>query len=449
MGTRTAMQDAARGGPGIVQVLKLTSELPRRSAAAFDQLFDRYGDVVYISLPPLMSRILLGGAGSRVALVRDPASIKPLLMAPIEVASAAEPRQRNLEMLWGNRSLFVLEGPPHTALRKIMMPRLRGEALTQWRELIVATVEREVQGWVDEPTVTVHPRMLDLSLELILKVVLSVPDSAMPEWKLAWQDLLATAKSAQIAIRAALSSVGAMRLWPRFQRELRRCDQLMFDEIARRRQHPEVEHNDVVDLLMRADGEPLSDKEIRDQVVGIMLGGYDPPATAASWAIERLVRTPHALAAATAEARGNDGQTTYLNAVVQETLRIRPPFMFLARLARQPLTLGEHHFPAGTLILPVIQSVHRHPDLYDDPESFRPERFLEQRPTTYGNIPFGGGEHRCLGDRLAIFEVTHILATVLRSVDLAAVDPRDEAVHLEAGVQIPGNGATVQASRPA
>jgi cytochrome P450 len=202
----------------------------------------------------------------------------------------------------------------------------------------------------------------------------------------------------------------------------------------------------VVDLLMRAE-EPLSDKEIRDQVVGIMLGGYDPPATAASWAIERLVRTPHALAAATAEARGSDEQTTYLNAVVQETLRLRPPFMFLARLIRQPLTLGEHHFPAGTLILPVIQSVHRYPDLYDDPESFRPERFLQQRPSTYGHVPFGGGEHRCLGDRLATFEVIHILATVLRSVDLAAVDPRDEPVHLESGVQIPGNGATVRASR--
>jgi cytochrome P450 len=273
-----------------------------------------------------------------------------------------------------------------------------------------------------------------------------VPDSAMPEWKLAWEDLLKTAKSGQIAIRAALRSVGAMRLWPRFQRELHRCNRLVFDEIACRRRHPEVEHNDVVDLLMRAE-EPLSDKEIRDQVVGIMLGGYDPPATAASWAIERLVRTPHALAAATAEARGSDEQTTYLNAVVQETLRLRPPFMFLARLIRQPLTLGEHHFPAGTLILPVIQSVHRYPGLYDDPESFRPERFLQQRPSTYGLIPFGGGEHRCLGDRLAIFEVIHILATVLRSVDLAAVDPRDEPVHLESGVQIPGNGATVRASR--
>jgi cytochrome P450 family 135 len=131
MDTQTAMHDAARGGPGIAQVLRLAWGLPRRPAAAFDDLFDRYGDVVWISLPPLISRILLGGSGSRVALLRDPALIKPLLAAPIEVASAAEPRQRNLETLWGDRSLFLLEGPPHSRLRKLMLPRLRGEALTQ------------------------------------------------------------------------------------------------------------------------------------------------------------------------------------------------------------------------------------------------------------------------------------------------------------------------------
>jgi cytochrome P450 family 135 len=446
MDTQNAMPDVARAGPGMAQMLRLAWGLPRRPAATFDNLFDRYGDVVWVSLPPLVSRIL--SDGSRVVLLRDSALIKLLLTAPAEVASATEPRQRNLEtLLWGDRSLFLLEGPPHSRLRKLMLPRLRGEALTQWREFIVASTEREVHGWVDEPTVAVLPRMLDLSLELILKVALSVPDSAMPRWKPPWRDLLKIAPSAQMQIRVALRSVGAMRLWPRFQRDLHMCNQLVFDEIARRRRHPELEHNDLVDLLMRADGEPLPDNEIRDQVLGIMAGGYDPPATLASWAIERLVRTPHALAAATAEARGSDQQTTYLNAVVQETLRLRPPFMLLARRIREPLTLGEHQFPAGTLVLPVIQSVHRHPDLYDDPESFRPERFLQQRPTTKQHIPFGGGEHRCLGDRLAIFQVIHVLATVLRLVDLAAVDPRDEPVHVESGVQIPGNGATVRASR--
>jgi cytochrome P450 len=393
----------------------------------------------------MLSRRIVS-VGSRVALLRDPKVIKPLLMAPADVVNATEPH-RMLETLWGDRSLFILDGPPHRRMRKLMLPRLRGEALPQWREFIATKVEREVDGWVNEPAVAVHPRMQDLSLELILKILVSVPDSEMPHWKSAWRDLLKTATSGQIAIRFALRSVGAMRLWPRYQRELQTCERLIFDEIARRRRHPELEHNDVIDLLLRAEGEPVSDKEIRDQVFAVMIGGYDPPAALASWAIERLVRNPHALAAATAEARGSEGQTTYLDAVVHETLRLRPPFMFVARLIREPLTLGEHHFPAGTMLMVVMSAVHRQPELYDDPESFQPERFLQERPTFYGHIPFGGGEHRCLGDRVAIFEVTHTLATVLRSLDLEAVDPRDERARLESGVHIPGNGALVRAKR--
>jgi cytochrome P450 family 135 len=443
--TQHAVQDAVPAGPGIAQMLRLAWRLQRRGDAAFDDLFDRYGDVVWVSLPPMLSRRIVSG-GSRVALLRDPKVIKPLLMAPADVVNATEPH-RMLETLWGDRSLFILDGPPHRRMRKLMLPRLRGEALPQWREFIATKVEREVHGWVNEPAVAVHPRMQDLSLELILKILVSVPDSEMPHWKSAWRDLLKTATSGQIAIRFALRSVGAMRLWPRYQRELQTCERLIFDEIARRRRHPELEHNDVVDLLLRAEGEPVSDKEIRDQVFAVMIGGYDPPAALASWAIERLVRNPHALAAATAEARGSEGQTTYLDAVVHETLRLRPPFMFVARLIREPLTLGEHHFPAGTMLMVAMSAVHRRPELYDDPESFQPERFLQQRPTFYGHIPFGGGEHRCLGDRVAIFEVTHTLATVLRSLDLEAVDPRDERARLESGVHIPGNGALVRAKR--
>ncbi|OBB91725.1 cytochrome P450 [Mycobacterium sp. 852002-40037_SCH5390672] len=441
--TQHTARDAVPDGPGLAGMLRLAWTLPRRGDTAFDDLFDRYGDVVWLSPPPPISRVV----GSKVAFVRDPALIKPLFTASADDANAPEPH-RVMDPFWGDRSVFLLDGPDHRRLRKLMVPRLRGDALTRWRESIVTRTEQEVRGWADQPTVEVYPRMLELSLELILKVVMSVPDSTMPQWKSAWQALLSTAASGQVAVRSTLRSVGGLRLWPRFQRELHRCDELVYDEIARRRRHPELEHHDVVDSLLRANGEALSDKEIRDQVVGIMIGGYDPPATLVSWAIERLVRTPHALAAATAEARGGNDELTYLNAVVQESLRLRPPFMFVTRFVPRPLSLAGHYFPAGTTIMVVIQSVHRHPDLYGDPKSFRPERFLQQRPSTYELIPFGGGEHRCLGDRLAIFEATLILATVLRSLDLATVDRRDEPIRLEVGL-VPGKGATVRATRAA
>lgn len=441
METQQTARDVMPERLGLAQMLRLAWELQRRGDTAFDDLFDRYGDVIWVSPPPPISRLV----GSKVAFLRDPGLIKPLFTAPADGVNATEPH-RVTDPFWGDRSVFLVDGPDHRRLRKLMLPRLRGDALARWQAFIVARTQQEVRAWADQPTVAVHPRMLDLSLDLILKVVLSVPDPAMPQWKSAWQDLLSTVASGQVAVRATLRSVGGLRLWPRFQRELRRCDELVYDEIARRRRRPELEHHDVVDSLLRADGEALSDNEVRDQVVGIMIGGYDPPATLVSWAIERLVRTPHALAAATAEARHGKDELTYLNAVVQETLRLRPPFMFVTRFVPRPLSMAGHCFPGGTTIVAVIQSVHRHPDLYDEPKSFRPERFLQQRPGTYELIPFGGGEHRCIGDRLAIFEATHILATVLRSVDLAAADPNDEPIRLEVGT-IPGKGATVRATR--
>ena len=451
MDTQHTARDAAPEGPGLATMAKLALTLPRRGDAAFDDLFDRYGDVIWVSPPPLISRLLPGGFN--VAVLRDPALIKPLFAAPADDADVAEPH-RVKDPFSGDRSVFLLDGPDHRRLRKAMLPRLRGNALTQWREFIVARTEQEVRGWADQPTVAVYPRMLELCLEVILKVGMSVPDSAMPQWKSAWQDLLTTAASGQAARRSALRSFGALRLWPRFQRELHRCNELVFDEIARRRRQPEFEHDDVVDSLMRADGNALSDSEVRDQVFAIMIGAYGPPAALASWAIERLVRTPHALAAATAEARGGDGQTAYLDAVMQESLRLRPPFVLVARRIPRPVSAAGRYFPGGTTIVAVIHSVQRHPNHYDDPGSFRPERFLQQRPTTYGLIPFGVGEHRCLGDRLAIFEVTHILATVLRSVNLAAVDPRDEPVRIETDIflsltHVPGERATVRATRVA
>jgi cytochrome P450 len=293
-----------------------------------------------------------------------------------------------------------------------------------------------------------HPWLQDLSLELILKILVSLPEDELPQWKAAWRDLLKTVTSGQIAVRSALRSMGALRFWPRYRRELLRCERLLYDEITRRRSHPDRTYDDVVDLLLRAEGEPVSDKDIRDQVFAIMIGGYDPPAALGSWVFERLLRHPQALAAATAEARDGGGRTTYIDAVVHETLRVRPPFMFVARLIREPITLGEHHFPAGTMLMVVMSAVHRMPQLYENPESFEPERFLRQRPTFYGHIPFGGGEHRCLGDRVAIFQVTHAVATVLRLVDLEPVEFDDEAIRLEAGVHVPGRHGLVRA-RPA
>lgn len=408
--------------------------------AALDRMFDRYGDVLWLTVPKFFE--ILPGV-SQVALVRDPALIKPLLTAPEEVMDSTK-ANRVLEMLYGERSLLLIDGPEHRRLRKLLLPRLRGEAMQQWADVIVSNTRRETRTWLAERSVRAHPRMLHVSLELILQITLGIPDETLPAWKTSWRELLETWGSEQMALRYAMRRLGGLRRWKRLQRSLARCNELVFAEIIRRRATPERRHADLLDLLMHADGDPLTDKELRDQVFTLVIAGHDTTATTASWAIERLLRTPSAMAKATTEARSTDA-TTYMEAVVHETLRLRPPITGVARVTRQPVNLGGYDFPANVLITTLIRSIHRKHELYDDPDTFMPERFLDNPPGKYSLIPFGGGAHRCLGDRLAIFEATLMLQTILRTVDLSAVDPRDEKVKRKAAVFVPGKGTLVRA----
>ncbi|WP_167380052.1 cytochrome P450 [Mycobacterium gastri] len=426
--------------PGLRGFVMHLGDILRNGDAAFDRMFDRYGDVLWLRVPKFFE--IFPGV-SEVAFVRDPALIKPLFTAPDEVIDSATPN-RVLGILHGDRSLLLMEGSEHRRLRRLLLSRLRGEALQQWADVIVRSAEREARSWLAEESVRVHHRMLNVSLEAILAITLGISDETLPTWKAAWHELGETWGSEEMAIRYALRRLGGVRRWRRFRRALARCNELVFAEIARRRATPNCGTADLLDLMLRADGVPLSDNEIRDQIFTIMLAGQETTAITVGWAIERLLRSPSAMKKATAEARSTDA-TTYMEAVVHETLRLRPPITGLGRVTRQPITLGGYDFPANVLIAPLIRSIHRKPELYDDPDRFMPERFLDTPPGVYSLIPFGGGSHRCLGDRLAVFESTLILKTILRTVELSAVDPRDEKVKRKAAVFVPGNGALVRA----
>jgi cytochrome P450 family 135 len=438
---RVAVPSAVPRGPRLWQWPALWWALSRRGDVAIDELFDRYGDVVWLPLPKF-PHFMPGGA--RLVLLRDPALIKPLFTAPDELVDSAG-ANKALELLYGTESLFVINGPRHRRLRKVLLPGLRGDALHAWTQVIVRGAECEARSWIEAFEVELHPRMADLSLELILQMTLSVSDSAMPQWMPPMRELLETATSPNATFRYGLRQFGGLKFWPRFRGVRKHCDKLVYDEIARRRRDPERQYNDLLDLLMHAEGEPLTDLELRDQLFTILIGGHETSATAATWVIERLVRNPEVLAKATAEARGGD-EHAYLDAVVQETLRLRPPLAFVGRITRQPFVLGAHHFPANTLIAPVIRSVHRAETLYDAPETFRPERFLQNRPTTYGHIPFGGGAHRCLGDRMGAFQTRVVVQTILRCADLIPVGDQEESIRRKALVYVPSRGGLIRAT---
>ena len=226
----------------------------------------------------------------------------------------------------------------------------------------------------------------------------------------------------------------------------------MLDEVARRRASGE-ERDDVLGLLLRStdvDENPLDDAEIRDQLMTMLVAGHETTATATCWAVERLLRHPRALARVVAEADRTDGGDgrAYTDAVVAETLRLHPPIAFVARVTRQPFELGGHLLPAGTTVVPYLPLVQRDPAAFEDPEEFRPERFLgSPAAAATGWAPFGGGVHACLGNHFAGMQVRTMLHAMLRTVDLVPASPADEGARRRAIVNLPSRGARVVVKR--
>jgi cytochrome P450 family 135 len=406
-------------------------------AAAIQGLFDRHGDVITLKLPYPLE--LLDGIRT-VVLTRDPNLVKPLLTASAELIDSTR-ANRITEMVYGNRSMFLIDGPDHMRLRKLVLPRLRGGELDKWGAGLRHSMTREMTRWPGERSVEVHPRMLDVALQSILEITLGLTDKDMPQWQKPMHDLLGAALSAPLAWRYPLRRFGTMRRWASLNNSLTACNDLVYREIAHRRATPDVQRTDLLDLLMHIDGDPLTDQELRDQVFTILLAGHETTTTTVTWAINFLLRNPEALAAAVAEARDTD-QDTYLEAVVTETLRMHPPVPVIGRVTRTTFDLGPYRLPPETLILPMIDSIHRQPSLYAEPDVFRPERFLGSRPGMYTLIPFGGGTHRCLGDRLAMFQSKTILHTVLKSLDL-----HPTGTQRTTRTSLPGNGIRLRATK--
>lgn len=429
-------------GPGPVGAAAFGLGVVQHGERAFDDLFERYGDVVALGVPEAVPGV------SRVILFRDPALVRPVFTAPYDVLS----NEGNVPIgeLYGNTSMVLLDGPGHVRLRKLALPPLRGDALEQWRTLITDVAVREARALPLGEPVALHRRMLDAGLEISLRIVVGVEGAdRLREWMPPMSALLAQAVSEEYSYRYLLRFTGAIKYWPRWQRAMTECNRLVYGEIARRRAmlaRSETRSNDVLDVLLHAEGEPLSDQQIRDQIITILVAAHETSATALCWAIERLVRHPRALAKATAEAVEGTGMQ-YTEAVMNETLRLRPAIAFFGRLTRKPFRLGQYDIAPNTLIMPHLRGIHRNASLYPNPDEFRPERFLERKYTAFEFVPFGAGLHKCLGDRLAMFQTTIFLQSFLRELVLEPVTQRGEPMRRKTIVYTPGFGTVVKAQR--
>jgi cytochrome P450 family 135 len=340
----------------------------------------------------------------------------------------------------GERSVLVLDEDQHLQARKRLLPPFHGESVRRYGEVIEEIVEEEIERWpVGEPF-ALHPRMQAITLEVILKAVIGVTDPARLR---ALRETLPAAVPTDPKLMAIWVVPGLDRIgrWRRFRQTVDEANRLLREEIAARRADLKLaEREDVLSQLVRAGA--TDDEELRDQIMTLLLAGHETTTTGLAWTFERLLRHPQALARARDHtAEDNDA---YLDAVIQEALRVRPVIPAVLRQLQAPVELGGYRLPAGVTVMPAITLLHSDPELFGEPLRFKPERFLEGgEGSTYTWIPFGGGRRRCLGAAFASFEMRVALRTILRRTRLRADRPDSERVRNHHITLIPARGARV------
>jgi cytochrome P450 family 135 len=395
----------------------------RRPLGLLEDCRREFGDTFTLRLagmPPLV-------------MLSDPATIREVLTGDPRTLRSGEANAA-LQAALGRRSLLLLDGDEHLRERRLLLPAFHGERMRRYGEVIAGVTEREVARWPGDRPLALGPAMRRIALEVIGRAVIGVDEPArLAALTRALRRLLdATTRPARLLLLMTLQPGGpATRAWQRTSPTLRRVDALLYDEIARRRADGRgAGREDILSLLLQArdeDGAPMGDGHLRDELMTLLVAGHETTATALAWAFERLVRHPAAYDRMQAEAASPDGDA-YLDAVVKETLRIRPVVPFVVRQVAEPVELAGRRWPAGVRLAPCVHLVHRRPDVYPDPDAFRPERFLDTPPGTYTWIPFGGGTRRCLGAAFALYEARVVLRVVAASGRLIADRPQDEAI---------------------
>ena len=365
-----------------------------------------------------------------MVMISEPAAIKALYM---ERSHGLPPgREIILTPIVGPRSLLVTKGADHLAHRKLMLPPFHGERMRSYQPLVEEIVDREIDSWPLGDEFAIHPRMQAITLEVILKVVFGVADGPRFERLRSVLTRVLEETASPIAQLSGLASrrFGGRGPWAKFEKQLKQADELLYAEIAEHRASGAYEEReDILSLMMQArfeDGSGMSDSDLRDQLMTLLLAGHETTATALAWTFDLLLRHQEPLQRLR-DSLGT-GEDDYLRAVISESLRLRPVVPLAGRRLSVDLETENLHLPAGTDATPAIWLAHTRADSYPEPFAFRPERFLEDGPDTYAWIPFGGGIRRCIGAAFAEFEMRIVLREVLTRCELHKAGPAPEKV---------------------
>jgi cytochrome P450 len=402
-----------------------------------DAMRRRYGDVVTFST----------SFDSGFVMVFDPDIVRQVFRAPPDRLRAGEANAL-LGTILGQRSLLLLDGAEHLRQRKLMLPPFHGRRMRAYERVMREAADREIDGWpVGEPF-AVMPSMQALTLDVITRAVFGVEEGErLAELKRRLRAMIMPVSRRLGVLILAFSGRRQRGRFAEFARRRAAADELIFDEIARRRDAIDLDQReDVFSLLVQArdeDGRTLTDEELRDELVTLLVAGHETTATGLAWAFDLLAHHPQVLERLRASLA--DGQDDYLDAVVKETLRIRPVIPGVGRVVRGgPFELDGWAIPDGVEINPSIALIHRRGDRYPNPQEFRPERFLsDDAPDTYTWIPFGGGTRRCLGAAFATFEMATVIRTVLERCEIRPASRRPARMERRGITIVPRDGARI------
>jgi cytochrome P450 len=345
----------------------------------------------------------------------------------------------------GGHSLLLLDGERHLRHRKMLTAPFHGEAVHAYGQRIGAIAAEEVERWPVGEEFPIRPRMQAITLEVILQTVIGVSDARRLERLRGLLRRITRVGIAEMWLLWAYPRLLENRVVRRLStlRILPEVNRLLYEEIAAHRADPEG-REDVLALLLAArdeQGRGLSDEELRDHLITLLIAGHETTTTALAWCFERLLRHPAALARLEAEIAGGEKES-YMEAVINETLRVRPVIDAVWRKLSAPTEVAGRMLPAGAVVMPSIMLV-QGSRAFVDSDAFRPERFLEEGAAPYTFIPFGGGPRRCIGASFAMMEMRTILRTVLERVRLRAPSAKAERMKVHHITLVPARGGRV------
>jgi cytochrome P450 len=421
------MRESLPPGPRAPQAVQ-TLHWWVRPTAFFERCRDRYGRRFTVRLlvtPPFVH-------------LSDPDEIREVFLAPPDVLHPGEGASA-LQPIVGRHSLILLDEDPHLSQRRLMLPAFHGDAIAGLRALVGEIAVQEVESWPRDVPVPLHPRLQALTLEVIMRAVFGLEEGERLDALRSKLDAILDLGARPFALVPALRVLPEARLFERVKREADEVIYALIDE--RRAEH--ADRDDILSLLLQArheDGSPMSDEELRDELMTLLVAGHETTASELAWGFHALTRQPRVLREVTRAV--DDGDDAYLTATVNEILRRHPVLPNAEpRLTKRPVEIGGVEYPEGVVLGVNAYLVHHDPTVYPDPYAFRPERFLDQKPGTYTFLPFGGGRRRCIGASFAVLEMESVLRAVLERCTPVAGGAAVEGARRRSITMSPRHGA--------